>query len=118
MLLALTVLLGMQFVGEAIAHGFGLTVPGPVIGLALLAVAVASSRGLRETVQPTANVLLRHLSLLFVPAGVGIIQYLPRFVSEGFAMVVAVILSTAATLAVTALTFRLAARALRLRDEA
>jgi holin-like protein len=112
MLAAVTLLLTMQLLGEALARGLGLAVPGPVIGLALLALAFAGSRRLREAVEPTANGLLRHLSLLFVPAATGIVEHLPRLASEGLAIGAAVLLSTAASLAVTALTFRAVAQRL------
>jgi putative effector of murein hydrolase LrgA (UPF0299 family) len=117
MLITLTVLLGMQLIGEAITRGFGLTVPGPVIGFALLAIAMATWNRLRATVEPTATELLRHLSLLFIPAAVGVTDQLPRLASEGLVIGAAVVVSTVATLAVTGLTFQLVARLLSLRDE-
>jgi holin-like protein len=58
----------------------------------------------------TANGLLKHLSLLFVPAGVGVVQQLDRLGSEGVRLVAVIVLSTAITLAVTALTFAGVAR--------
>ena len=117
MLIALLMLLGSQLAGEAVTRLLGLTIPGPVLGLVLLAVAAAASTKVREAVEPTATGLLRHLSLLFVPAGVGIVQHLPRLVSEGAAIGAAVVVSTVATLAVTALTFQAVARRLGLQDE-
>ncbi len=86
MLIALLILLGSQLLGEAATRLLGLTIPGPVLGLVLLAAAAASSVRVRDAVEPTATGLLRHLSLLFVPAGVGIVQHLPRLLSEGVAI--------------------------------
>lgn len=117
MLIALTALLVFQLIGESAARGLGLTIPGPVIGLVLLALAVAASREFRKTVEPTALELLRHLSLLFVPAAVGIVQQLPRLEAEWLAIGAALVVSTLASLAVTALTFRTVARLLRLEEE-
>ena len=117
MLIAIAALLVFQLVGEAVARGLGLTIPGPVIGLALLAVAVAGSAAFRKAVEPTALELLRHLSLLFVPAAVGIVQQLPRLEAEWLAIGAALVVSTIAALAVTALTFRAVSRLLRLEEE-
>ena len=116
MLVAITALLVFQLIGEAVARGLALTIPGPVIGLALLALAVAVSGDFRKAVEPTALELLRHLSLVFVPAAVGIVQLLPLLEAEWLAIGAALIVSTIAALAVTALTFRAVARLLRLEE--
>jgi holin-like protein len=117
MLIAITTLLVFQLIGEAIARGLALTIPGPVIGLALLALAIAVSGQFRKAVEPTALELLRHLSLLFVPAAVGIVQELPLLETEWLAIGSALIVSTVASLAVTALTFRAVTRLLRIEEE-
>jgi holin-like protein len=117
MLIAVTALLLCQLIGEALARGLALTIPGPVIGLALLALAIARSPTLRQAIEPTAGGLLRHLSLLFVPAAVGVVQYLPLLAAQGVAIGTALVLSTLATLAVTALTFRLVARLISVGEE-
>jgi holin-like protein len=116
-LFAIAALLVFQLTGESLARGLGLTIPGPVIGLALLALALAPSRKLRQAIEPTASGLLRHLSLLFVPAAVGIVQHLPLLASEGLAIGTALVASTLAALIVTALTFRAVSRLLGLGEE-
>ncbi len=58
----------------------------------------------------TADGLLRHLSLLFVPAGTGVIQHLDRLGTDAMRLVAVVVLTTAITLAVTALVFEFVAR--------
>jgi putative effector of murein hydrolase LrgA (UPF0299 family) len=81
MIPALTLLLACQLVGEALARLFALPVPGPVIGMALLflGLRLRPAAALDGTPLATvAGVLLAHLSLLFVPAGTGIV----RFASE------------------------------------
>jgi holin-like protein len=106
MVIALTLLLVFQLAGEALSRVSGLPVPGPVIGFALLALLLLRSPRTMRTVEPTANALLRHLSLLYVPAAVGIVQQIGRLRAEGVAIAAALLVSTAAALAVTALTFR------------
>lgn len=114
MIQAFAVLLVCQLVGEGIAHALALPVPGPVIGLLLLALALIIGRrlglvqsgGLGETpLGQAADGLLRHLSLLFVPAGVGIVQQGHTILGNGPAIVVALVGSTVLTLIVSVWVF-------------
>ena len=57
-----------------------------------------------------AQTILRHLSLLFVPAGVGVMAHAARIESEWIAILVALLVSAVLTIAVTALVFRWVAR--------
>ncbi len=110
MLIALTSLLAFQLAGEAVSRALVPAIPGPVLGFALLAVALLLSRDLRRVLEPTANTLLRHLSLLFVPAAVGVVQQLPRLRAEGLAIGAALVVSTVLSMAVAALCFQAVAR--------
>lgn len=101
MLRALTVLVLCQFLGEVIARGAGLPLPGPVVGLVLLLVLLVVRGGADEDLRGTSNGLLRHLSLLFVPAGVGIVTQLDALERDWLPILVAVPVSTALGLAVT-----------------
>ncbi|MBZ0227096.1 MAG: CidA/LrgA family protein [Bauldia sp.] len=105
MIESLTFLLLAQLAGEIIVRSIGLPVPGPVIGLMLLALVMAW-RGIPAALHETALGLLRNLSLLFVPAGVGVIRQADALADNWLALSVALVVSTMATLAVTALTFR------------
>ncbi len=102
MLRALTVLVLCQFVGEVAARAAGLPLPGPVIGLVVLLVGLIASRGPGTELRDTSGGLLRHLSLLFVPAGVGIVTQLDALARDWAAILVAIVVSTALGLAVTA----------------
>lgn len=110
MLFALTLLLVCQLTGEVLVRAVDLPVPGPVVGLALLFGALAMRGGVPEPLAGTAQTLLRHLSLLFVPAGVGILLHLARIGEEWLAILLALAVSTIATLIVTAFVFALVAR--------
>jgi holin-like protein len=59
-----------------------------------------------ETTARTAGGLLEHLSLLFVPAGVGIVLYIDLIAEEWRAIAAALVVSTFAAMLVTALTMR------------
>ncbi len=101
MLRALTVLVLCQFAGEVVARGLGIPLPGPVLGLVLLLVILIVRGGPDEELRGTSNGLLRHLSLLFVPAGVGIVTQLDAIGRDWKAIALAVLVSTALGLGVT-----------------
>lgn len=107
---ALATLLCCQLAGELIARLIALPVPGPVLGLLLLLALLAVRRGAPAELQSVADGLLRHLSLLFVPAGVGIMLHAARLEAEWPAIAAAILVSTGLTIVVTALVFRLALR--------
>jgi putative effector of murein hydrolase LrgA (UPF0299 family) len=107
---ALTLILVCQLIGEVGVLVTGLPVPGPVIGMLLLLAWFFLRGGLPESVEHTANTLLAHLSLLFVPAGVGVLVHWERLRGQWAAIAVALVLSTLVTLAVTAVTMAAVAR--------
>lgn len=115
---ALTVLLVFQLVGEVLALVFALPVPGPVIGMALLFTAMAIRGRVPEQLRSTANGLLQHLSLLFVPAGVGVMAHLGRLREEWLPISVALLASAVLTIAATALTMRWLMRIMAARSQA
>lgn len=110
MIAGLFALLACQLAGEAIARGAGLPVPGPVLGLAILVLGLAGWTRLarpdpaaleRSGVGRVADALLANLALLFVPAGVGVIQHLDLLGTYGLALAAALIGSTLLTLLAT-----------------
>lgn len=103
MLRPLTTLILCQFVGEVIARALGLPLPGPVLGLLLLLGLLLVRGGPDDAMRATSNGLLRHLSLLFVPAGVGVVTQLDALAQDWLAIAVAIVVSTALGLAVTGL---------------
>jgi putative effector of murein hydrolase LrgA (UPF0299 family) len=119
MLRSLAVLLICQLIGEAIARGFELPLPGPVIGLMLLVI-VLLALAQRGRVDPAtidasplgnlSNGLLANLGVLFVPAGVGVIQQLGLLDQYGLAILAALLISTVLTLIVTVWVFVWATR--------
>jgi len=130
MVRGLFILLLCQLVGEVISRGVGFPVPGPVLGLGLLAASLALRDRWRPCDDETLMAsgvgrvsmgLLGSLSLLFVPAGVGIVQYASVFGQYGAALALALLISTLVTLLATVGTFLLAKRLLGLdqtEDEA
>jgi holin-like protein len=95
-------LLAFQSVGELLARGLKLPLPGPVVGMLLLLLALRWEV-VRTPVGECADFLLSHLSLLFVPVGVGVMTHLSLVNQYGFRMLLVIVLSTLVGLAVTAL---------------
>lgn len=99
------ILLLLQACGEALTHAFGLPFPGPVVGMCLLLLALQVEK-LRGPVQAAAEILLAHLSLLFVPVGVGVIAHLDLLSTYGVKLFAVIVLSTWIGLTATAITLR------------
>lgn len=110
MLHGLLLILGCQLVGETAARATGLPLPGPVLGMVLLLVLMAASDRVTGLVRPVAQGLLAHLSLLFVPAGVGVVGHVATLGGQSLAILAAVIGSTVLAIAVGVLTFSAVAR--------
>lgn len=110
MIRTITILLMFQLAGEVIARGLGLALPGPVLGMAGLFLLLWARPALADRHAPAAQGLLSHLSLLFVPAGVGIVAHLDLFGAEGPALVAAILGSTVAAILVAVWVFLAVAR--------
>jgi holin-like protein len=106
MLGAFTVLLVFQLVGEVLVVVTGLPVPGPVVGMLLLFLSLAVRGSAPQWLRESCQGLLAHLSLLFVPAGVGVLLHFQRLGAEWLPIVVALVASTVTTIGVTALVMR------------
>lgn len=118
MLASLAALLLCQLAGEAIVRAAELPVPGPVIGMVLLFALMIFGAPLPDMLRDTADGVLRHLSLLFVPAGVGLVNNLDRLGSDGALLLIVVVTSTVIALASTALVFAGVARLMGDKDGA
>ena len=103
MLNAITLILCCQLAGELLVTASGLPVPGPVCGMALMFAGLIIRGGIPNDLANVADVLLGNLSLLFIPAGVGVMLHLGLMQAEIIPIGVALIVSTLLTIAVTAL---------------
>lgn len=104
-LLGFTWLLSLQTLGELLARGLALPFPGPVVGMVLL-LAALNITAVREPVKQAAEFLLSHLSLLFVPVGVGVMTHLSLLDRYGLRMLAVIVVSTWIGIAVTVLVLR------------
>ena len=129
MIANLSLILICQLAGEVVVRGVALPMPGPVVGLVLLLglllardrFAVLARGPLRQGgvqageqggVEHTAKGMLAHLSVLFVPAGVGVVQKLDLIAEHGTAIMAVLAVSVIVTLMTTVATFLFASRLL------
>ena len=106
MIETLATLLVFQALGEGLAYALSLPIPGPVIGMVLLLMYLMMKDDAAARLAPTSMELLRHLSLLFVPAGVGIMVHARLIAAEWLPIAVALVVSAVISIAVTALVVR------------
>ena len=109
-LAGVTWLLLFQCAGEVASRVLGLPVPGPVVGMLLLFIALRARKQVPDSIGAAADALAKHLSLLFVPAGVGVMMYFGRLAGEWLPIAVALLVSTIVAIAAAALTFAALAR--------
>lgn len=121
MIASFSLILLCQLAGEIVVRALALPMPGPVIGLMFLLalllvrdrfdpVAVGPLNAGTHGVETASKSMLAHLSLLFVPAGVGIVQKLDLIAEHGVAMFFILAISVIVTLLVTVATFLVASR--------
>jgi putative effector of murein hydrolase LrgA (UPF0299 family) len=103
MLIFFIILLSCQLAGEVIVIAAGLPLPGPVVGMVLLLTGLLIKGRIPQGLDRMADALLSHLSLLFVPAGVGVILHVQLIGAELLPIAASIIVSTMLTIAVTAL---------------
>jgi len=121
MIASLGLILLCQLLGEILVRGFGWPIPGPVVGLVVLLILLQGRDRIgllrhgplgNGGVESAASGMLAHLSLLFVPAGVGVVQQLDLISEHGVAIFVILVISVAITLLVTVAAFIITSRLL------
>lgn len=117
MIQAILPLLLCQLAGETLSRSLHLPLPGPVLGLILLLLGFKLSSRLIDHVRPVAQGFLGHMSLMFVPAGVGVVGHLDELGRTGLPLLAALVLSTIAAIAVGSVTFATVARLTGSKDD-
>ena len=107
MLKSVFIILLYQLMGELFQKFFGLSIPGPVIGLVLLLLTLLLIQKrqrvvpIKEDLFNSAEILLNYLPLLFIPVGVGVVMHLSLLEDNLASVVFVIILGTLSTLALT-----------------
>jgi holin-like protein len=92
------IILAFLGAGIFIADLSGVPIPGSVVGMLMLVVALRIGVVRIEWVRPMAELLLRHMALFFVPPGVAIMLYFDLVVAEWIPIVIAGAVSTIAVM--------------------
>ena len=103
MLEYLTLILICQLIGEISVTTMDVPLPGPVVGMALLFTILFLKGAVPAQLSQVSGALLNNLSLLFVPAGVGVMVHLELLGTDLWPLSVALLGSTLLTVVVTAL---------------
>ena len=98
----ITILLLYEFIGEVSVFLLRIPVPGPVLGMVMLFITLLVRGRSKLSLDVASKALLNHLSLLFVPAGVGMMVHFNRIIHEWIPICLTLALSTAATMVATA----------------
>lgn len=91
-----------QALGELLSKFALAFIPGPVIGLVLLLVFLSLRGHVPTSIDLVGSSLLQHLGLLFIPASVGVVLYLPILKANAWAIAAILVVSVLVTIAVTA----------------
>ena len=110
MIYAITLFFVCQLAGEVIVRAIDITFPGPVLGMGLLFIVVSLRGRSSKAIDAVADTLLANLSLLFVPAAVGVVQQVGVIRENWLAISAALVFSSVLTLTVTVYVFRIVAR--------
>jgi holin-like protein len=97
----LAILFGFQWAGTFIHQVSGIPLPGNVIGLALFTAALFARLVKLEWVEESAQFLLKHMMLFYVPVIVGTIAFVPFIINNGVPIMLSLIFSTLVTVLVT-----------------
>jgi holin-like protein len=106
MISGLVQILLFQCLGELISKFALPTLPGPVIGLVLLIIWLVMRKGINPELAAVADGFSQYFGLLFVPAAVGVVLFLPQLKSNAFAIASALIASVILTIATSAIVVR------------
>ena len=113
MLKGIFIIFFFQLIGEVIQQYFGLLIPGPVVGLILLLIALICTKGmsshviavLSKSITQSADGILGYLSLLFIPIGVGVIMHLQYLENNILSVMAVILIGTVLSLGLTAVLF-------------
>jgi putative effector of murein hydrolase LrgA (UPF0299 family) len=106
MIFGLVQILLFQSLGEIISKFLLPTLPGPVIGLVLLVLWLVIRKGINAELAAVADGFSQYFGLLFVPAAVGVVLFLPQLKANALAIISALVASVILTIGSSALVVR------------
>ena len=107
MIKGLVQLLLFQGLGEVISKLLGLLIPGPVVGLMLLLMTLLIRNKVDPDLDVVATGFTQNLGLLFIPAAVGVVMFIPQLAAYGLVIALILIISVGLSVAASAITLKL-----------
>ncbi len=107
MIKGLVQLLLFQGLGEVISKLLGLPIPGPVVGLMLLLMTLLIRNKVDPDLDVVATGFTQNLGLLFIPAAVGVVMFIPQLAAYGLVIALILIISVGLSVAASAITLKL-----------
>lgn len=95
-----------QAIGELSSKFLLPSIPGPVLGLVLLVAYLFVKGEVNTPLAEVADGFRQHLGLLFVPASVGVVLYLPELKAHALAVSLALVVSVVLAIGVTAVVLK------------
>ncbi len=102
------VLLAFWLAGSFFVEWLHWPIPGSVVGLLALWVVLIINAGVPQWLKQPSSLLIRFLTLLFVPAGVGLIEHWDAIMAHGFAILIIIAVSTLLAAIAMVIIFRIA----------
>ncbi len=90
-------------IGIAVQHYLDLPIPGSIIGMLVLFIAMASGLIPAEAVKPTANLFIRYMILMFIPISVGLIEHYELLINNAVSILASTIGGSAIVMIILAL---------------
>lgn len=97
-------ILGTLFVGDFLQNKFNIPIPATILGMIILFVLMLFKIIRLRWVEDMGNILLDHLSIMFIPAGIGIAKELHVFQGNIFTLAIIILISTIVVIVVTGYT--------------
>jgi holin-like protein len=107
MISGLVQILFFQSLGELVSKFVLSSLPGPVIGLVLLLIWLVFNKNISQSLAFVSDGFSKYLGILFVPAAVGVVLFLPQLKANAVPIVGALVGSVVLTIACSALVLKL-----------
>ena len=110
MISGLVQILLWQGLGELVSHFLLPIIPGPVLGLIFLLVYLLIKGRVNASLSLVSDAFSQHLGVLFIPAAVGVVLFLPQLQAHAWSVIAALVVSVVSTITVTAVVLRFMAK--------
>jgi holin-like protein len=94
-------IIGIYILGEFISKSFSLPIPGNILGMIILLILLLTNIIKVEKIENISNFFLDHLSIFFIPSGVGLITSFTSIRNNFLAIILICLITTVLVIAAT-----------------